>query len=131
MIYLLDVNVLVALAHQGHAEHQRVSSWYASLPGEGISLATCSLCELGFVRVSVQTGLESAVPDAVETLVGLLGSSRIPFRRLSDDLGAADLPPYVKGPKQVTDGLLVVLARKHGALLATLDRGLPGAHFVP
>jgi toxin-antitoxin system PIN domain toxin len=131
MTFLLDVNVLVALAHQGHAEHVRVSAWYASLATKGTTLATCSICELGFVRVSVQTGLEASVPEAVDTLEELMASSRIPFRRLSDDRGAADLPAQVQGPKQVTDGHLTGLARQHGARLATLDRGSSGACFIP
>ena len=130
MTLLLDVNVLVALAHEGHAEHQRVSAWYASLSDDGVTLATCSICELGFVRVSVQAGLESSIPEAVDTLTGLMASSRIPFRRLADELGAADLPPYARSPKQVTDGHLAVLARRHGGRLVTLDRGIPGAFLI-
>jgi hypothetical protein len=80
--------------------------------------------------VSFQAGLEASIPEAVETLTGLVASSRLPFERLSDDLGAADLPPSVRGPKQITDGHLLVLARKHGAQLATLDRAVPGAVIV-
>jgi uncharacterized protein len=128
---LLDVNVLVALAYQDHAEHERVSRWYAALPREGVTLATSSICELGFVRVSVQTGLEGSVPEATDTLKGLIVSSAVPFVRLSDDQGASDLPAYVKGPKQVTDGHLLGLARKHGGQLASLDRGIPGALAIP
>jgi predicted nucleic acid-binding protein len=128
--FLLDVNLLIALAYEGHAEHPRASAWYASLPKKDVILATCSICELGFVRVSFQAGLEASIPEAVETLTGLVASSRLPFERLSDDLGAADLPPSVRGPKQITDGHLLVLARKHGAQLATLDRAIPGAVIV-
>jgi toxin-antitoxin system PIN domain toxin len=131
VILLLDVNVLVALAHQAHADHERVSRWFASLREGEVTLATCSICELGFVRVSVQSGLESSVPEAVDTLKGLIASSRIPFRRLADELGATDLPPSVKGPKQITDGHLSALARHHGGRLATLDRGIPGARLIP
>jgi hypothetical protein len=128
---LLDVNVLLALAYQDHTDHDRVSRWYAALPRESVTLATSSICELGFVRVSVQVGLEASVPAAADTLNGLFASSPIPFMRLSDDLGASDLPAYVKGPKQVTDGHLLGLARKHGGQLASLDRGIPGAFPIP
>lgn len=131
MTLLLDVNALIALAHEGHADHHRASAWYAGLPDEGVTLATCSMCEIGFVRVSVQAGLEASVPEAVDTLCGLMASSRIPFGRLTDDLGAADLPPHVLGPKQITDGHLLALARRHGCSLATLDRGIPGAVLIP
>lgn len=131
MKLLLDVNVLLALAYQDHTDHDRVSLWYAALPREGVTLATSSICELGFVRVSVQVGLEASIPAAADTLNGLFASSPIPFVRLSDDLGASDLPAYVKGPKQVTDGHLLGLARKHGGQLASLDRGIPGAFPIP
>ena len=131
MRLLLDVNVPLALAYQDHTDHDRVSRWYAALPREGVTLATSSICELGFVRVSVQVGLEASVPAAADTLNGLFASSPIPFMRLSDDLGASDLPAYVKGPKQVTDGHLLGLARKHGGQLASLDRGIPGAFPIP
>jgi toxin-antitoxin system PIN domain toxin len=131
VILLLDVNVLVALAHEGHAEHRRVSRWYASLQNPGIQLATCSITELGFVRVSVQTGLEESVPEAVDTLTSMVASSRIPFLRIADDLGATDLPAHVRGPKQVTDGHLLALARRHKGSLVTLDRGIPGGVTIP
>lgn len=131
MILLLDVNVLVALAHEGHAEHRRVSRWYASLQAPGTQLATCSITELGFVRVSVQTGLEESVPEAVDTLNGMVASSRLPFLRVVDDLGATDLPAHVKGPKQVTDGHLLALAQRHKGSLVTLDRGIPGGVTIP
>jgi len=129
--FLLDVNVLVALAHEGHTEHRRVSRWYASQPAVESRLATCSITELGFVRVSLQTGLEASVSEAVETLSGMIASSRIPFVRLPDELGAADLPSYVKGPKQVTDGHLLSLAQRHKGSLVTLDRGIPGGMVIP
>jgi toxin-antitoxin system PIN domain toxin len=128
---LLDVNVLVALAHEGHVEHGRVSRWYASLHTPESRLATCSITELGFVRVSLQTGLEASVSEAVETLAGMIASSRLPFVRLTDELGAADLPNYVKGPKQVTDGHLLSLAQRHKGRLVTLDRGIPGGLAIP
>lgn len=91
MRLLLDVNVLLALAYQDHAEHERVSRWYAALPKEGVTLATSSISELGFVRVSVQAGLDGSVPEATDTLKGLIASSPIPFTRLPDDLGACVL----------------------------------------
>lgn len=131
MSFLLDVNVLVALAHQGHAEHSRVSRWFASLTKPGIRLATCAITEIGFVRVSVQAGFENDVPGAVETLEGLKRSSRIPFILISDALGAHRLPAYVSGAKQVTDGHLLELAKEASMRLATLDKAIPGAFVLP
>jgi predicted nucleic acid-binding protein len=131
MRWLLDVNALVALAHQGHADHPRVSRWFASLIGSEARIATSSITEIGFVRVSIQAGFESNAPDAAETLLGVKGSSRLPFELVSDSLGADRLPIYVMGAKQVTDGHLLELAREHAMQLATLDKTIPGAYHIP
>ena len=131
MSWLLDVNALVALAHQGHADHNRMISWYASLIDSGATLATCSITEIGFVRVSIQAGFERNAPDAVETLTGLKQSSQIPFQFINDPLGADRLPDYVLGSKQVTDGHLLALAQDSLMQLATLDKAIPGAYCIP
>lgn len=131
MSWLLDVNALIALAHQGHADHQRVIQWFASLIGSAARLGTCAITEIGFVRVSIQAGFESNAPDAVETLRGLKESSRVPFELLPDLLGADRLPPCVLGYRQVTDGHLLALAQESSMQLATLDRGIPGAYIIP
>ncbi len=131
MSFLLDVNVLVALAHQGHAEHSRAIRWFKSLIGSPSRIVTCAITELGFVRVSVQAGFENDVPGAIETLAGLKASSKIPFILLADSLGADDLPAYVFRARQVTDGHLLALAKKGAMKLATLDRGIPGALVIP
>ncbi len=131
MSWLLDVNVLIALAHQGHADHPRVIRWFASLLGFASRLGTCAITEVGFVRVSIQAGFESSAPDAAETLRGLKASSRIPFQLLPDSLGADRLPPHVLGARQVTDGHLLELAKECQMQLATLDKGIPGAFVIP
>jgi predicted nucleic acid-binding protein len=97
MSWLLDVNAIVALAHQGHADHARVIKWFASLIGSETELYTCSITEVGFVRVSIHAGFENTAPEPVETLRGLKQSSRIPFHLIPDPLGAEHLPPYVLG----------------------------------
>ena len=55
MIYLLDVNALVALGFVNHEFHARVVSWIRAQNSP--ALATCSITELGFVRVLAQTRL--------------------------------------------------------------------------
>ena len=131
MSWLLDVNALVALAHQGHADHSRLIRWFASLLGSEARLATCAVTEIGFVRVSIQAGFERNAAGAVETLEGLKQSSRVPFALLPDALGGGRLPAWVSGPKRVTDGHLLELAREHGMGLATLDKSIPGADVIP
>lgn len=131
MNWLLDVNALIALAHQGHADHSRLIQWFASLLGSEARLGTCSITEIGFVRVSIQAGFENDVPGASETLLGLKESSRVPFDLIPDELGANRLPVYAMGAKHVTDGHLLELAGEHSMGLATLDKGIPGAHIIP
>jgi hypothetical protein len=53
------------------------------------------------------------------------------FVFLPDNQGVDDLPLWVKGPKQITDGHLLALARVHGAEMATLDERIPGALLIP
>ena len=50
MIYLLDVNALLALGFREHEFHDWLTHRVDSLPREA-ELATCSITELGFIRV--------------------------------------------------------------------------------
>ena len=130
MKYLLDVNVLLALAHQNHSEHLKVSNWFRDAYGIAKVFLTCSITELGFVRVSVQAGLEANIIEAMETLRELKKSSKVSFTILADDIGCDRVPSYVKLPSSLTDGHLLDLANKVGAKLVTLDKGIPGALLV-
>ena len=130
MIYLLDVNALLALAHGAHVHHQRVERWVVTLR-RADRLATCSITELGFVRVAPPARLSPDLSTARDLLVRLTGSKRPGFIRLPDDLGADSLPPWVKTPDQTTDGHLVALAAARAARLATLDDGIPDSMVIP
>jgi uncharacterized protein len=125
MTRLLDVNALIALALAVHPDHAKTEAWAASHTDP---LATSSITEIGFVRVSVNAKLCADVAEAKRVLATMLSASR--FSRLADDLGADTLPSYVKKPADVTDGHLLALATRHGAKLATLDAGIPGAELI-
>jgi predicted nucleic acid-binding protein len=128
--YLLDVNALMGLGFQGHAFHFPVESWIRSL-GRA-ELATCAITELGFVRILSQIpDYEITVESARDMLAMLKTTSRISFTFIVDDLGVERLPSWVKQAKQTTDGHLAALAKAHGAILATLDKKIPGAFVIP
>lgn len=128
MTYLLDVNALIALGITHHADHPRVARWVRSLQGE--TLASCSITEIGFVRISCGgAGLIQDAMVARQLLHRLKVAAGITL--LPDANSAADLPAWVLRPAQVTDGHLVALAGKHGAKLATLDTGIRGAFLIP
>ncbi len=131
MKYLLDTNALIALGHTSHVHHARAIAWFQSVQGKATALCTCAITELGFVRVTVQTSLQADVPAARKALASLKSSSSVRIELLSDDLGADQMPGFARTPSRLTDGHLLELARKHGAQLATLDTGIPGAVVLP
>jgi uncharacterized protein len=131
MTRLLDVNALVALGFSQHEHHDRVSLWVSGLP-EKDSFATCPITELGFVRVLNQVPqYRVPIADACELISRLRKNRKRRFVFIPDDQGAAELPAWVKTGKQSTDGHLLELAKTHGAELATLDEGIPGAFQIP
>ena len=48
-MYLLDVNVLVALLDPAHVFHERASRWFASIHPQ--TWATCPITENGVLRI--------------------------------------------------------------------------------
>jgi len=130
MKYLCDVNILLALAYQAHVDHVKVSAWFQSVSPVATVFFTCCITELGFMRVSVQAGLEADIASAKTTLLGLKASSRVPFQLLPDALGCEALPKYVKVQSQLTDGHLLELAMKNASKFVTLNKGIPGALLV-
>ncbi len=131
MRYLLDVNTLIALGHTLHGHHARAEKWLKSVLPTAEVIATCAITELGFVRISVQSGLQPDVDAAIVALAKLKASSPVPTELWPDDLGVERLPKYAKRPAELTDGHLLELARTHGAQLVTLDGRIPGALLVP
>jgi predicted nucleic acid-binding protein len=131
--YLLDVNVLLAMHYDQHIHFARAKYWLEDLVDNepAAQFATCSITELGFVRIAGRTGigLAESVTEARQDLQILREEWPITF--LNDSLGADSLPPWVKRPAHVTDGHLVALAGVHGIRLVTLDSGIPGAMVIP
>jgi predicted nucleic acid-binding protein len=125
MKYLLDVNALIALGYKQHVFHKRVSGWAA-----GKSLATCSIAELGFVRILAQLPeVDISVTTSREMLATMKRERRL--TQISDSQSAVALPLWVQTPRQITDGHLLVLAQSNNSTLATCDAGIPGAFLIP
>jgi predicted nucleic acid-binding protein len=119
VIYLLDINALLALVFVEHEFHVRVGDWIGKLLIDADSkLATCAIMELGFVRIaSTVPAFGVTYGQARAGLARLKSDSKTRFVFLSDNLGVDRLPPWVKTGKQITDGHLVELARTHGSSL--------------
>ena len=128
--YLLDVSVLVAFGVRSHTFHPRVAAW---LQANNFSpLLTCSITELGFIRVLSQASqYPFDVDSARQLLIQLKQTTGLPFGFITDDMDLSTLPAWVRTGNQTTDGHLVQLAQAHGAELTTLDLGIPGAFVIP
>jgi len=133
MNYLLDVNALVALGFLQHEFHERVARWTYRLASTGAAqLATCSITELGFVRVLAQAPYYGFTALQARNMLLQLKTSRIiGFEFIPDDHDISHLPGWVKNAKQITDGHLAQLARAKGAVFATLDMRIPRAFLIP
>ena len=130
MNYLLDVNALVALGFIHHEFHNRMTAWIQAQKFP--PLATCSITELGFVRVLAQApGYGFSVAQARTLLMRLKKTPSLAHTFIADGHDISHLPNWVKAPKQTTDGHLLQLAQANGSILATLDEKIPGSYVIP
>jgi toxin-antitoxin system PIN domain toxin len=129
MVHLLDVNLLVSLAWPNHVHHAAARRWFSANAPQG--WATCPITECGFVRISCNPRAVVAAVSPRQAVDALLQMAAYPDHVFwPDDVMFADgaYIPHgaLKGHQQVTDAYLLGLAFRHGGVLATLDRGLPG-----
>lgn len=127
-IFLLDVNVLLALAWPNHQFHSDARIWFRKHARQG--WATCAVTELGFVRLSSNPAFTpDAKPPAEcrELLVHLTQAGR--HRYLDKlpslaDKSSRDVFARTLGHQQVTDAYLVQICRELRCRLATFDQRL-------
>jgi toxin-antitoxin system PIN domain toxin len=122
--YLLDVNVLIALAEPKHIHHVTAMKWFGA-PSLGWGL--CAFSEAGFLRVAMNPKLGSySLEEATNVLAGLI--NRPGYRYWPITAGWAELvAPFqerVWGHQQVTDAWLLGLAIKERGILVTLDKAI-------
>ncbi|MGH9071184.1 MAG: TA system VapC family ribonuclease toxin [Acidimicrobiales bacterium] len=118
MTYLLDCNVLIALAVADHVHHRVATRWWAD---RDEPFATCPITQGALVRLLVREGLGTA--EAGRVLALMTRHERHAF--WPDSLGYSEIDlAHVRGHAQVTDAYLVGLAKHHRERLATFDRGL-------
>jgi predicted nucleic acid-binding protein len=128
--YLLDVNALVAFGIVHHTFHDRMVAWIQAR--QFASLATCSITELGFVRVLAQTASYGLDVDGARALLPQLKNTPgLAITFINDDQDVTGLPVWVKTGRQTTDGHLMQLAQAHSVMLATLDGKIPGSFLIP
>ena len=114
MIYLLDVNMLIAAIWQDHEDQPRVEEWL-----RGKQTATCPISELGFLRISSGDAFPFRADPEVcrNALSEFLRKRRCQF--IPDDFSPQTIA--AESSRQFTDLYLAELAQKHRMKLATLD----------
>lgn len=124
--YLLDVNLLLALADPMHVHHNLAHEWFADMGRH--AWATCPLTENGFVRIASHPRYPNRPGDVGAVLAILRQFCDAEGHRFwSEDVSIRDLikPGGVITHAHVTDVFLLGLAVHKGGKLATLDRRLP------
>ena len=136
-VYLLDINLLVALLWTNHEHHESASTWFRAQRQSG--WATCPITQAGFVRVSSNPRVfpEAPLPcKALEVLEANLQHPRHSF--WEDDISFAEaVAPFAglfSGHQQATDAYLLGLAIHKGGILATFDASVaaliePGSSY--
>jgi toxin-antitoxin system PIN domain toxin len=122
-VYLLDVNLLLALSDPMHIHHEAAHRWFAAV---GVhAWATCPLTENAYVRIASHPGYPNRLGEAAVVLGSLRRLNAIPEHQFwPDDASLADLvlPGAALSHGQVTDAYLLGLAVRRKGKLATLDR---------
>lgn len=127
-MYLLDINILIALADPDHEHHGKAESFF--LANHHLGWATCPITENGFVRIishpSYPNGPGST--DAACTVLKQL-CAQGGHRFWPDDLSLRSAPA-LPASKHLTDHYLLSLAMHRQGKLVTLDRHIQ-ASLIP
>jgi uncharacterized protein len=122
-VYLLDVNVLLALSWSKHTAHTVAQRWFGRNAARG--WATCPFVQAGFVRILSNPAFSVHAVSPKEALQALEITTEHPGHQFwPDELGVAEAlaDSRLFGHQQVTDAYLLALAIHHKGKLATLDQ---------
>lgn len=123
--FLLDVNVLIAMAWPTHQAHPKVQEWLARHARAG--WATCPLTQTSFVRILSNPVFSPNALTPADALALLQTNLAHPAHRFwADDVSLEEalelLTHRLAGHQQVTDAYLLGLAIEKKGKLVTLDR---------
>ena len=124
--FLLDANVLIALAWPAHEFHDRVGQWFAR--HSRARWATCPFTEAAFVRVLSNPAFSAHALTVANALLVLESNRNLPHHQFWPDsipvVDAVKNVEHLTGHRQITDGYLVGLAVHHRGKLASLVEGI-------
>lgn len=124
-MYLLDINILIALADPDHEHHGKAESFFLANHQRG--WATCPITENGFVRIISNPTYPNGPggTDAACTILKQLCAYE-GHRFWPDDLSLRSAPALPVS-KHLTDHYLLSLAMHRQGKLVTLDRHIQAA----
>ena len=130
--YLLDANVLIALAWPDHSAHERAGRWFAGHAKQG--WATCPITQAALVRVLSNPAFSERALTPTQALQVLSGNIELRGHEFwNDSINLREAMERVRtaltGHQQITDAYLVGLAIHNRGKLATLDRRI--LQFAP
>ena len=119
-MYLLDINVLIALGDGNHIFHQRATRWF--FQRKDMAWATCPLVQNAFIRIIGAANYPDFAGGTTGAKSVLQQICRRPGHQFWPD--SITLCDYAALPasKHLTDFYLLALAVQHRANLATLNR---------
>jgi toxin-antitoxin system PIN domain toxin len=131
-LFLLDANVLLALAWPNHPFHQRAVTRFERR--ERHPWATCLLTQAAFVRLSSNPAVIPSAKSPAEAgyLLGELidDPNHVFLEAKSKQLARLqELLARCHGHNQVNEAILIWLALPHGASVVTFDA--PMRHLAP
>jgi toxin-antitoxin system PIN domain toxin len=126
-VYLLDINLLLALAWPNHLHHERAHAWMADVSSR--KWATCPLTEAGFLRLSCNPRVVGVTVLPFRASQILAANTAQPDHEFwPDDVPVVQaLAPFgerLVGHLQVSNAYLLGLAIQRKGVLATLDTGI-------
>jgi len=126
-VFLLDANVLIALAWPEHEFHEKVGRWFMRHSRAG--WATCPFTQAAFVRVLSNAAFSADALTPENALRVLESNLLLPGHHFWED--SISVPDGIRssggrltGHRQITDAYLLGLAIHHKGKLATLDKGI-------
>jgi toxin-antitoxin system PIN domain toxin len=124
-VFLLDVNVLLALAWPNHLHHEAAHRWFVAVRTG--RWATCPHTEIGFVRLSMQPAVVKTTisfADAFQALTASAASPQHEFWPHDSSVAAigTEMRTRIAGHHQLADAMLLDLAIRQSGKLATFDR---------
>lgn len=126
-VFLLDVNVLIALIDPAHIQHDAAHDWFA-MHGKQ-AWATCPLTENGVLRIVGHLRYPNSPGTPAEVAQLMNGLRALPgYVFWPDNISLLDTEMIdttrLLSSGQVTDSYLLALACAHKGQLATFDRRL-------